>query len=89
MSAAPPFLSIRERWQRHASAVAKLPAGVQGLAQLMFFAGFSDGMEACIETGQYDEDTAMQLLQALHSENGAMAATALEVLLDMHGGPTQ
>lgn len=73
------FLSIAGRWQQHvkASGIDKtLPRKELGLAMLMFYAGFSAALDATVETADYPESEAMQLLNAMQNEVKQIAALA-------------
>ena len=65
------FLTIAGRWREHvkASGIDKaLPKREQGLAMMMFYAGFSAALDAGLEVAELPEDEAMQLLSAMHTE---------------------
>jgi len=77
------FLTIAGRWQQHVAASGldtKLPRREQGLAMLMFYAGFSASLEATMQVAEFPEDQAMQLLAALHKEVQQVEAMATRIL---------
>lgn len=77
------FLTIAGRWKQHveASGIDKaLPRREQGLAMLMFYAGFSAALDAGLEAAEFPEDEAMQLLSAMHTEVKQVEAMATRVL---------
>jgi hypothetical protein len=77
------FLTIAGRWRQHveASGIDKaLPRREQGLAMLMFYAGFSAALDAGLEVAEFPEDEAMQLLSAMHTEVKQVEAMATRVL---------
>lgn len=71
MSGPNQILTIAGRWKQHSQASGleqKLPKRERTMAMLMFYAGFSAGLEAMNEIAALDEKDAVQLLQALHIE---------------------
>lgn len=77
------FLTIAGRWKQHveASGIDKaLPRREQGLAMLMFYAGFSAALDAGLEVAEFPEDEAMQLLTAMHTEVKQIEAMATRIL---------
>lgn len=77
------FLTIAGRWRQHvaSSGIDKaLPKREQGLAMMMFYAGFSAALEAGIEVAEFPEDEAVQLLSALHTEVKQVEALATRAL---------
>ena len=83
MKASDTFLTIAGRWQQHvkASGIDKaLPTREQGLAMLMFYAGFSASLDATMEVADFPEDQAMELLSALHAEVKQVEAMAARLL---------
>lgn len=82
------FLTIAGRWKQHltASGMDKaLPTREQGLAMLMFYAGFSAALDASMEAAGFPEAEAMHLLNAMHTEVKQVEALAARIL---GGGPT-
>ena len=81
--AEPNFSTIAGRWRQHvaASGIDKaLPRREQGLAMLMFYAGFAAALDAAIEVAEFPEDEAVQLLTALRREVIHMESLASSVL---------
>lgn len=77
------FLTIAGRWKQHVAASGmdkSLPQREQGLAMLMFYAGFSAALDASLEVAQFPEAEAVQLLQALTTEVQQIEAIAARVL---------
>ena len=77
------FRTIAGRWRQHveASGIDKaLPKREQGLAMLMFYAGFSAALDAGLEVAEFPEDEAMQLLPAMHTEVKQIEALAARIL---------
>lgn len=77
------FCTIAGRWRQHvaASGIDKaLSKREQGLAMLMFYAGFSAALDAGLEVAEFSEDEAMQLLTAMHTEVQQVEAMAARVL---------
>lgn len=76
------FLTIAGRWKQHvaASGMGSLPKREQGLAMLMFYAGFSAALDANLEVAEFPEAEAVQLLQALSTEAQQIEAIAARVL---------
>lgn len=73
------FQTIAGRWKQHvaASGIDKsLSKRELGMAMLMFFAGFSAALDATLEASDYPEETAMQFLQAMHTEVEQVEAMA-------------
>lgn len=77
------FLTIAGRWKHlvTASGIDKaLPRKEQGLAMLTFYAEFSAALDAAMEVAAFEEDEAMQLLDALRTEAKQVEALASRIL---------
>lgn len=73
------FQTIAGRWKQHvaASGIDKaLTKHELGLAMLMFYAGFSAALDATWEVSDFQEDDAMRLLSAMHTEVEQLEAMA-------------
>lgn len=83
MSSSAQFLTVAGRWKQHVqeSGIDKaLPRREQGLAMLMFYAGFSAALEAALEVAAFEEAEGVQLLQALRTEVQQVEAMAARLL---------
>ena len=77
------FLTVAGRWKHHVQASKidrSLTRREQALAMLMFYAGFSAALDATMEVAEFDEQEAVQLLQALRTEIQQVEAMASHLL---------
>lgn len=90
MSESPPagtetaqFRTISGRWKQHVAATGidhSLSRRQQSLAMLMFYAGFSAGLDAVIEMSEFPENEAMHLMQSLQGEITQVEAIANQMV---------
>ena len=79
------FLTIAGRWRQHveASGIDKaLPRREQGLAMLMFYAGFSAALDAGLEVAEFPEDEAMMPFARSSSVRERILLVAPRILKD-------